>query len=97
MPACLNYAAGVYRLGPIGRAWLYRVSRCESGWRWYAINRTDSNAQAGHPSKGLFQFIQGTFDGTPYGPQHSIWSNYWQALAAAFMYSHGQSGQWACR
>lgn len=33
----------------------------ESGGNPNAINRTDSNAQAGHPSQGLMQTIPGTF------------------------------------
>jgi len=34
----------------------------ESGWNASAINRTDSNAKAGHPSQGLAQTIPGTFN-----------------------------------
>jgi SLT domain-containing protein len=34
----------------------------ESGGNPNAINRTDSNAQAGHPSQGLMQTIPGTFN-----------------------------------
>lgn len=33
----------------------------ESGWNPSAINLTDSNAQAGHPSQGLMQTIPSTF------------------------------------
>jgi SLT domain-containing protein len=33
----------------------------ESGWNPFAINLTDSNAVAGHPSKGLMQTIDSTF------------------------------------
>lgn len=33
----------------------------ESGWNPNAINLTDSNAQAGHPSQGLMQTIPSTF------------------------------------
>jgi hypothetical protein len=33
----------------------------ESGWNPNAINLTDSNAAAGHPSQGLMQTIPGTF------------------------------------
>jgi TP901 family phage tail tape measure protein len=40
---------------------LNQMSR-ESSGNPAAINLTDSNAIAGHPSKGLLQFIQGTFD-----------------------------------
>jgi SLT domain-containing protein/phage-related protein len=34
----------------------------ESGWDPNAINETDSNAQAGHPSQGLAQTIPSTFE-----------------------------------
>jgi SLT domain-containing protein len=34
----------------------------ESGGNPTAINKTDSNARAGHPSQGLMQTIPGTFD-----------------------------------
>jgi hypothetical protein len=34
----------------------------ESGWNASAINRTDSNAKAGHPSQGLAQTIPSTFN-----------------------------------
>jgi hypothetical protein len=40
---------------------LNQMSR-ESSGNPAAINLTDSNAMAGHPSEGLLQFIQGTFD-----------------------------------
>ena len=33
----------------------------ESGWNPNAVNRTDSNAKAGHPSQGLAQTIPGTW------------------------------------
>jgi SLT domain-containing protein len=34
----------------------------ESGGSETIVNTTDSNAQAGHPSIGLLQYIQSTFD-----------------------------------
>jgi hypothetical protein len=34
----------------------------ESGGNVNAVNRTDSNAKAGHPSTGIFQLIASTFD-----------------------------------
>lgn len=39
---------------------LWRIQK-ESGGREHAINNWDSNAKAGHPSKGLLQFIDTTF------------------------------------
>jgi SLT domain-containing protein len=40
---------------------LLRRMNQESGGNQFAINRTDSNAAAGHPSQGLMQTIPGTF------------------------------------
>lgn len=40
--------------------WLRQIAT-ESGGQLDAVNRTDSNAQAGHPSVGLLQLIPGTF------------------------------------
>lgn len=40
--------------------WL--IIQHESGGRPHAINLTDSNARAGHPSKGLMQEINSTFE-----------------------------------
>jgi len=37
------------------------IVKFESGWNANAINLTDSNAQAGHPSQGLMQTIPSTF------------------------------------
>lgn len=38
------------------------VARRESGYRADAVNHIDSNAAAGHPSRGAFQFIPSTFN-----------------------------------
>ncbi|NUS25940.1 MAG: transglycosylase SLT domain-containing protein [Streptomyces sp.] len=57
-------AAGVPPPGAIGQ-WLSGMNTLisrESGWNASAINRTDSNAKAGHPSQGLAQTIPGTFN-----------------------------------
>lgn len=40
--------------------WLRQIAT-ESGGQLNAVNRTDSNAAAGHPSVGLLQIIPGTF------------------------------------
>jgi phage-related protein len=45
-------------LGPI----VLRRMNQESGGNQFAINLTDSNAKAGHPSQGLMQCIPGTFN-----------------------------------
>lgn len=40
--------------------WMRQI-QTESGGNLHAVNLTDSNAQAGHPSVGLLQLIPGTF------------------------------------
>lgn len=57
-------AAGVPPPGTMGQwqAGLNTLITRESGWNSKAINRTDSNAKAGHPSQGLAQTIPGTFN-----------------------------------
>jgi cell wall-associated NlpC family hydrolase len=40
---------------------LLKIMRAESGGNPNAINRSDSNARAGHPSRGLMQLIPATF------------------------------------
>lgn len=56
-------AAGVPPPGTLGQweAGLNTLITRESAWNSGAINLTDSNAQAGHPSQGLAQTIPSTF------------------------------------
>ncbi|MFI1607856.1 phage tail tape measure protein [Streptomyces griseofuscus] len=57
-------AAGVPPPGSLAQ-WLAGLNTLitrESGWNPSAINRTDSNAKAGHPSQGLAQTIPSTFN-----------------------------------
>jgi SLT domain-containing protein len=57
-------AAGVPPPGTLAQ-WLSGLNTLitrESGWNASAVNRTDSNAKAGHPSQGLAQTIPGTFN-----------------------------------
>lgn len=57
-------AAGVPPPGTMGQ-WetgLNTLIGRESGWNAGAVNRTDSNAAAGHPSQGLAQTIPSTFN-----------------------------------
>jgi hypothetical protein len=62
-----------------------RVAYCES---------TDNpRAAGGH--EGLYQFLQSTYDTTPYR-RRSVWMAHWNALAAMWMWAHGQKGQWQC-
>lgn len=46
-----------------------------------AINLWDSNAQAGHPSKGILQFVDGTFLHYAMPGHHDIWKPFDQLLA----------------
>lgn len=67
---------------------LWRIARCESGV--YPLARNPSGAS------GLFQFMPGTFAGTPFGGL-SIWSPYANALAAGWMFARGRASAWVCR
>lgn len=57
------------------------VIQHESGGNSSVVNNWDSNARAGHPSKGLLQFIQSTFDAYAVGGHHNILNAYDQLLA----------------
>ncbi len=83
---CLDHAHHHYPSVP--RAWLYRVSRCESRWRRYARNPSGATS--------YFQFMPGTWATARYA-RRSIYSPMYQPLAAAWMFSRGRSGEWVCR
>ncbi|MDB8858804.1 phage tail protein [Pediococcus acidilactici] len=53
----------------------------ESGGSETVVNNSDSNAAAGHPSKGLVQFIQSTFDHYAVKPYTNILKGFHQLLA----------------
>ena len=77
--------------GPQGQAavdWGLRVAACESGYNPNAYN-------PGGPS-GVFQFMPGTFRGTPYGSQN-IFDASANVNAAAWYYQHHGGGAWACK
>lgn len=57
------------------------VIQHESGGNSSVVNNWDSNARAGHPSKGVLQFIQSTFDAYAVGGHHNILNAYDQLLA----------------
>lgn len=54
----------------------------ESGGNPHAINLWDSNAKAGHPSKGLLQTIDGTFSSYMMPGHGDIWNPIDNAIAA---------------
>lgn len=62
-------------------AWLRQIAT-ESGGNEHAINGWDSNAAAGHPSKGLLQTIDSTFNAYAFPGHHNIWKGYDNILAA---------------
>jgi soluble lytic murein transglycosylase-like protein len=77
--------------GPQGQAavdWGLRVAACESGYNPNAYN-------PGGPS-GVFQFMPGTFRGTPYGSQ-SIFDATANVYAAAWCYQQHGGGAWSCK
>lgn len=87
--------AGVYG---VSADWLLRVAYCESGLRVNASNPS-YYAGGGHPS-GVFQFLPQTFyaNAARVGiPDPYLWNYDQQAQTAAWMFSIGQSGQWACK
>lgn len=60
---------------------IMNVIKHESGGRADAVNHWDSNAKAGHPSKGILQFVQSTFDNYAVAGHHNIMSPFDQLLA----------------
>ncbi|AMV65204.1 Phage tail length tape-measure protein [Pediococcus damnosus] len=61
-------------------AWMRVISR-ESGGNPKAINKWDSNARAGHPSKGLVQTIDSTFNGNKFKGHDNIYNGFDDLLA----------------
>lgn len=62
-------------------AHILNVIQHESGGNARAINLWDSNAKAGHPSKGILQFVDGTFLHYAMPGHHDIWKPFDQLLA----------------
>lgn len=65
--------------GDIAR--IMNVIQHESGGNAKAINLWDINAKAGHPSKGILQFIDETFNHYAMPGHHNIWKPFDQLLA----------------
>lgn len=62
------------------KQFLYIINR-ESRGQENAINNWDSNAQTGHPSKGIVQFIDNTFQNYAIKPYTNIYKGWDQILA----------------
>lgn len=73
-------------------AWLKVIQR-ESNGDPHAINNWDSNAKAGHPSKGLVQTIDRTFSAYKFAGHGNIWNGFDDLLAGIhYMKSRYGSG-----
>lgn len=99
----ITNAANAYHANLQGLA---AVAKAESGYNINAANLWDINAQHGTPSRGLFQFIEPTFNSYMHEAvkaNHAAWndiSRNWldpkaQALTAAWAFTHGKGGAWA--
>ncbi len=76
-------------LGARAVQWAINVAYCESRYHPNSVN-TDSGAS------GLFQFMPGTWSGTPWAGQ-SPFDPVANAQAAAWLYSHYGPGRWTCQ
>jgi len=70
---------------------MLRVARCESNLDPRAVNSSSG-------ASGLFQFMPGTFAGTPNGKRgENIFNAYSSADAAGWMWANGMRNHWACQ
>jgi hypothetical protein len=76
-------------LGARAVQWAINVAYCESRYHPNSVN-TDSGAS------GLFQFMPGTWAGTPWASQ-SPFDPVANAQAAAWLYSRYGPGRWTCQ
>jgi hypothetical protein len=77
---------------PLGQAavvWAMRIAYCESRYHPNSVN-TSSGAT------GLFQFMAGTWAGTPWASKSRL-DPVANAQAAAWLYSHYGPGRWSCQ
>jgi hypothetical protein len=75
-------------LGPRAVQWAMNVAYCESRYHPNSVN-TDSGAT------GLFQFMAGTWSGTPWASK-SRFDPVANAQAAAWLYKTYGPGRWSC-
>ena len=68
---------------------LLRVARCES-------NLDPKNVTPPHSASGLFQFLPGTWNTTPYADR-SVFDPEANAYAAGWMWSVGRRSEWVCQ
>lgn len=73
-----------------------RVIQRESNGDPSVVNHWDPNARAGHPSKGLVQTIQPTFDAYAFPGHHNIFNGFDDLLAGINYMKHRYgTGSWA--
>jgi len=81
----------VQDFSPMGQTavdWGLRVAACESGYNPNSYNPDGAS--------GVFQFMPGTFRGTPYGSQN-IFDAAANVAAAAWYYGRYGGGAWSCK
>lgn len=71
-----GFEASAYQVA----AWMKVIQR-ESNGNPLAVNHWDSNARAGHPSKGLVQTIDSTFNANAFPGHHNIFNGFDDLLA----------------
>lgn len=76
-------------LGQEAVVWAMRIAYCESRYHPNSVN-TNSGAT------GLFQFMAGTWSGTPWASKSRL-DPVANAQAAAWLYSHYGPGRWSCQ
>jgi hypothetical protein len=66
-----------------------KVARCESGLDEKQVTPPFS-------AKGLYQYLQGTWNGIPHYSKHSVFNPVWASLATRWYVKHdrGWAGQW---
>lgn len=86
---------------------LQEIARRESSFHFDSVNNWDSNAKKGTPSKGMFQFIEPTFNSygkSAHDAKPELWKDLggmdwmdWrqQALATAWAITNGHGSAWA--
>ena len=87
----IEQAMAIVGVGPDWENDLLKVAMRESGGDPHAINLWDSNAKAGHPSKGLMQTIDSTFQSNMLPGHGDIWNPVDNAIAA-IRYIQGRYG-----
>ena len=76
-------------LGPAAVQWALNVAYCESRYHPNSVNSSSGAA-------GLFQFMAGTWSGTPWAKQSRL-DPVANAQAAAWLYSRYGPGRWTCQ